>query len=150
MKKIRFLAVAFVAVLLPQLVSAQMAKSSGPSLYQRIGGYDAVTAVADDFLGRLITEPKLAKFFGGVSDDSKVRLRQHVVEFVCLATGGPCAYTGRDMRTAHKGLGISDEDFNVAAGHFFATLEKFKVKQAEKEELIAAITSVKPASVEKQ
>src|SRR5262249_32852804 len=79
----------------------------GTSLYARLGGYDAIAAVADDFLGRLATDPQFQKFFVGHSQDSIRRIRQLIVDQLCQVTGGPCAYTGRDMKTAHKGLGIT-------------------------------------------
>ena len=58
------------------------------SLYKRLGGYDALAAVSDDFIGRLATDPKEGRFFVGLSTDSKTRVRQHVVDFLCVATGG--------------------------------------------------------------
>src|SRR5438094_5336981 len=72
-----------------------------PTLYKRLGGYDALAAVTDDFIGRLATDPKEGRFFVGLSTDSKVRVRQHVVDFLCVATISPCKYNGRDMETAH-------------------------------------------------
>jgi hemoglobin len=146
---IRLLAVALIMAGAPHVANAQAMKASGPSLYQRIGGYDAVAAVTDDFIGRLATDPKLGKFFAGHSTDSLTKLRQHVIDFVCIATGGPCSYTGRDMRTAHKGLGISEADWNAAVNHFVATLDKFKVQQAEKDQLVAAVAGVKGQIVER-
>jgi hemoglobin len=146
---LRLLAAGLCLVVAPHVVSAQAMKASGPSLYQRIGGYDAVAAVTDDFIGRLATDPKLGKFFAGHSTDSLTKLRQHVIDFVCIATGGPCAYTGRDMKTAHKGLGISEADWNAAVNHFVATLDKFKVPQAEKDQLVAAVAGVKGQIVER-
>src|SRR5262245_59711200 len=77
------------------------------SLYQRLGGYDAIAAVTDDFLDRLEHIDKLGRFFQGVSADSTMRIRQHIVDLVCAKTGGPCFYTGRDMKTSHAGLGIT-------------------------------------------
>src|SRR5580765_1228894 len=68
--------------------------AAGPTLYKRLGGYDAIAAVTDDFLGRLLAEPRFAKFFSGASSDSKARIRQHIVDQLCFATGGPCVYTG--------------------------------------------------------
>src|SRR5262250_3277052 len=70
------------------------------SLYERLGGYDAIAAVVDDFVGRLVTDPRFSKFFVGLSNDSKKRVRQHVVDQFCAAAGGPCVYTGRDMKTS--------------------------------------------------
>ena len=81
--------------------------AQGATLYSRLGGYDALAAVTDDFIGRLATDPQLGRFFKGVSVDSQKRIRQHVIDFLCNATGGPCLYLGRDMRTAHTGLNIT-------------------------------------------
>jgi hemoglobin len=113
------------------------------SLYKRLGGYDAIAAVTDDFLGRLSTDPLIGRFFKGTSADSQKRIRQHVVDFLCNATGGPCLYLGRDMKTAHTGLNITEEDWNVSVKHLVATLDKFKVPEKEKSEVLGAISSLK-------
>src|ERR1700745_2648289 len=84
-----------------------------PSLYKRLGGYDAIAAVTDDFIGRLATDKQLSRFFVGHSESSLKLIRQHVVDFLCNATGGPCVYTGRDMKTSHKGMGITKADWNA-------------------------------------
>ena len=120
-----------------------MESGEKPTLYQRLGGYDALAAVTDDFLGRLAADPKLARFFAGHAKDSLTRIRQLVVEQLCAATGGPCAYIGRDMKSSHAGMGITDEDWNAAAAHLVATLEKFQVPAAEKEEVLALVSSLK-------
>ena len=113
------------------------------SLYKRLGGYDALAAVTDDFIGRLATDPKEGRFFVGLSTDSKVRVRQHVVDFLCVATGGPCKYTGRDMETAHTGLNITEEDWTIAVKALTDTLNKFKVPAREQGEVINAIAGLK-------
>jgi hemoglobin len=123
---------------------------SKDSLYKRLGGYDAIAMVTDDFIGRLATDKQLSKFFIGLSDDSKKRVRQHVVDQLCQATGGPCVYTGRDMKTSHRGLGISEDDWNVGVKHLVATLNKFKVPEAEQKELAAALMGLKGDIVEKR
>jgi len=113
------------------------------SLYKRLGGYDAIAAVTDDFLGRISTDAQLARFFKGHSTDSLKRIRQHVVDFLCNATGGPCAYLGRDMKTAHTGLGITEEDWTASVKDLTATLDKFKVPDKEKGEVLAAVSGLK-------
>lgn len=125
------------------------ADTSAWPLYKRLGGYDAIAAVVDDFLPRLIGDPQLSRFFGGVSADSATRIRQMVVDQLCAATGGPCVYFGRDMRTAHKGLGIASADWERAVGHLVATLEKFRVPAREKNDVLAALGGLKPDIVEK-
>lgn len=132
------------------LVSATSSAQTGTdSLYKRLGGYDAIAAVTDDFLGRLIGDPSLAKFFSGLSTDSKQRARQHIVDFLCTATGGPCVYKGRDMKTSHTGLGITEADWNKSVQHLVATLDKFKVAQKEKDDLLAAASGLKKDIVER-
>ena len=125
------------------------AQSQAKSLYARLGGYDAIAAVTDDFIGRLAGDPQLAKFFVGHSTDSLHRIRQFIVDQLCAATGGPCFYTGRDMKTAHKGLGISEADWQVTVKHLVASLDKFKVGETEKNELLGALGKLKADIVEK-
>lgn len=123
----------------PQQAFAQQSNT----LYHRLGGYDAIAAVTDDFVARLAGDPQLHRFFTGLSVDSQKRLRQHVVDFLCSATGGPCVYTGRDMKTSHTGLGITEDDWTVSVKHLVATLDKFKVPEKEKSEVLGAISGLK-------
>jgi len=118
----------------------QMAQDS---LYKRLGGYDALAAVTDDFITRLATDPKEGRFFIGFSTDSKLRIRQHIVDFLCVATGGPCRYTGRSMETAHTGLNITEEDWTISVQHLEETLNQFKVPAKEHQEVINAIAPLK-------
>jgi len=121
-----------------------------PSLYKRLGGYDALAAATDDFIGRMAADPQLAKFFAGHSKDSLARIRQLVVDQLCAATGGPCVYIGRDMKSSHQGMGISEADWNKAVGHLVATLDKFKVPEQEKNEFLALASTLKADIVEQK
>lgn len=142
--------VLFALVLLTNWSAANAAgQAKEKSLYERLGGYNAVAAVVDDFVGRLIQDPQFARFFVGHSIDSKKRIRQHIVDQFCAAAGGPCIYTGRDMKTTHQGLGITEDEWNAAAKHLVASLDKFKVPQKEKDDLLAFVSSVKKDIVEK-
>jgi len=146
--KFRSIVFAIASVLLVQpMLFAQGGGAGAPAqsatLYQRLGGYDALAAVTDDFIGRLIGDPQLTRFFAGFSNDSKVRIRQHIVDFLCAATGGPCKYTGRDMKTSHTGLNITENDWNITVKHLTATLDKFKVPDKEKNEVLQAIAAQK-------
>ena len=120
------------------------------SLYTRLGGYDAIALVVDDFITRLATDPTFARFFSGFGDDSKKRLRQHILDQFCVAAGGPCVYLGRDMKTTHTGLGITEAQWDAAAKHLVAALDKYKVPQAEKDELMAFVGTQKKDIVEKK
>ena len=129
------------------------AKNSTPaiqkSLYERLGGYDAIAAVSDDFIGRLGKSKILGRFVIGLSDDSKKKLRQHFVDFICNVTGGPCLYLGRDMKTAHTGLGINEKDWTEGVKLLGETLDHFKVPTQEKNEVVGAVASLKKDIVEK-
>lgn len=131
------------------LVPARAAVAQDQTLYQRLGGYNAIAAVTDDFIGKLATDPMFTKFFAGHSTDSKNRIRQHVVDQLCMATGGPCLYTGRDMKTSHAGLGITAADWDHAVELLVATLDKFKVPAREKNELLTAVSTLKKDIVER-
>jgi len=123
--------------------------SQKKTLYERLGGYDAIVAVTDDFVGRLVADKRFTKFFVGHSKDSIKRIRMHVIEQLCEAAGGPCNYTGRTMRAAHEGLGITSEDWDESVKHLVASLDKFKVPQAEKDELLAVVSTLKKDIVDK-
>ena len=123
--------------------------SQEKTLYQRLGGYDAIAAVVDDFVMQLATDPSMSAFFKGHSEDSIKRIRMHIIDFICNAAGGPCAYTGRDMKTAHKGLGITEAQWEKSVEYLKNTLNKFKVAGKEQNELLAAVSSVKNDIVEK-
>jgi hemoglobin len=120
------------------------------SLYDRLGGYNAIAAVVDDFVGRLVADKQFERFFAGHSTDSKKRIRQHIVDQFCAAAGGPCVYTGRTMKDSHVGLGITEADWDAAAKHLVASLDKFKVGEQEKKDLLAFVSSLKADIVDKK
>ena len=136
-----FLTSVFCFLFMSTLTLAQTKEEK--SLYQRIGGYDAIAAVVDDFVPRLVKDPQIGKFFAGHGIDSKKRIRQLVVEQLCQATGGPCFYTGRSLKVAHAGLGITEAEWQAAMGHLSETLDKFKLPEKEKNELLALTASLK-------
>ncbi len=103
----------------------------------------------DDFIGRMIADPSLKRFFDPFSNDSKGRIRQHLVEQVCAASAGPCVYTGRPMRLGHAGIDISEADWSIFVKQLVATLDTFRVPDKEKGELLALLGSLKPDIVEK-
>ena len=143
-----FLGLAFSVLL--TLAGSTAGLAQGKSLYERVGGYNALAAVVDDFIGRLVADKQFEKFFIGHSIDSKKRIRQHILDQFCAATGGPCIYNGRDMKTTHGGLGITEADWDAAAKHLAASLDKFKVPEKEKGEILAFVTTLKKDIVEKQ
>jgi hemoglobin len=140
---------ALVLSLLLTMSATAMAATQEKSLYERVGGYNALAAVVDDFVGRLIGDKQFEKFFTGASTDTKKRIRQHILDQFCAATGGPCVYMGREMKTSHAGLGITNAEWDAAAKHLVASLDKFKVPEKEKGEILAFVVSLKKDIVEK-
>jgi hemoglobin len=143
------LALAALAPVAPVAAAEPAAPAAEKSLYLRLGGYDAIAAVVDDFVPRLATDPQLAPFFAGHSQDTLQRIRQHVVDQLCQATGGPCIYTGRDMKTAHHGLGITGAQWDLSVTHLVESLDKYKVPAREKQELLSIASTLKAQIVEK-
>ncbi|HEU4432764.1 MAG TPA: group 1 truncated hemoglobin [Pyrinomonadaceae bacterium] len=141
--------VGLVLSLLLTMSATAIAATQEKSLYERVGGYNALAAVVDDFIVRLVSDKQFEKFFIGQSTDSKKRIRQHILDQFCAATGGPCVYTGREMKTSHAGLGITNAEWEAAAKHLVASLDRFKVPEKEKGEILAFVTGLKKDIVEK-
>jgi hemoglobin len=118
------------------------------TLYARLGGYDAIAAVADDLLPRLMSDPLLARFWANRAADSVRREKQLLIDFLCSSAGGPLYYTGRDMSTSHKGMSISARDWDAFIGHVRATLDKFRVPAGERGEVLRFVESLKADIVE--
>lgn len=130
-------------------ISAQSAAAAQPSLYKRLGGYDAIAAVVDEFLARAAADKQLSRFLVGLSADSKRRLRQQIVDQLCEATGGPCFYTGRPTKAAHAGLGITESDWQSTVNYLSSIMDKLKVPAKEKNEFLALASTLKKDIVEK-
>ena len=113
------------------------------SLYKRMGGYDVIAAITDDFLTRLVVHEQMKRFFFGASESTRIQRRQYIVDFICAKTGGPCAYTGRTMKDSHKGLNITQSDWNVLSELFLQSLKKYGLKEREIEDLMDFIDSLK-------
>jgi len=118
------------------------------SLYHRLGGYDAIAAAVDELLPRLTSDPQIGVYWKGKCTDSMKKDRQLLVDFSCAATGGPAHYVGRDMKTSHAGLGISESDWNVLMRHMVATLQDLGVAENEKDEFISLVETLKGDIVE--
>lgn len=121
---------------------------SRKTLYDRLGGYDAIAAVASDLLPRLQGDSRLGRFWQHRSADGIQREKQLLIDFLCSSAGGPLYYTGRDMKTSHRGMRISEADWSAFLGHLDATLEAFQVPRAERDEVVAFIQSTKADIVE--
>ena len=121
---------------------------SEKTLYARLGGYDAIAAVAGDLLPRLQADAQLGRFWQHRSADGVKREKQLLIDFLCASAGGPLYYTGRDMKTSHQGMKINQDDWSAFLGHLNATLEAFKVPQTERDDVVAFVQSTKSDIVE--
>ena len=114
-----------------------------PSLYSRLGSYDAISAVADNLLPRLMNDDQLGRFWEHRGEDGLRREKQLLVDFLACNSGGPVHYAGRDMLTSHRGMRISASDWQVFMVHLNATLAHFELGDAEKNDLIGFVQSLK-------
>ncbi len=114
------------------------------SLYDRLGGKPAITAVVDDFIGNVAGDTRINQRFATADIP---RLKAMLVNQICGASGGPCKYTGASMKDAHRGMKITDAEFNALVEDLVKSLDKFKVPAQEKGELLAALGSMKSAIV---
>lgn len=113
------------------------------TLYSRLGGDDAIAAVADDLLARLMSDPQLGCFWSNRGEDGIRREKQLLIDFLCASAGGPLYYRGRDMATSHRGMGITESDWTVFTNHLNATLDKFAVPDQERGEVLAFVESTR-------
>jgi len=131
------------------LVSSIQAADTTKSLYDRLGGYNAISAVANDLLPRLQGDKQLGRFWAHRGIDGVQREKQLLIDFLSAKSGGPMYYTGRNMVQTHVGMGISQSDWTIFLGHLKATLAKFKVPQKETNDVLGFIGSLKTTMVEK-
>ena len=115
------------------------------TLYERLGGMDAITAVVEDFRDRVAADDRINLKFARTD---LARLRKMLIDQVCEATGGPCHYNGRSMKEAHAAMGVTKGEFNALVDDLVATLKQFKVPSAEQDELLAILGPLKSEIVE--
>ena len=118
------------------------------TLYERLGGYDAISAVVNNLLPRLESDPQLGRFWEHRGEDGINREKQLLIDFLCANAGGPLLYTGRDNKTSHRGMGISDSDWEIFIAHLNATLDNFQLPAQERSDVIAFIESTRADIVE--
>lgn len=122
--------------------------SEQSTLYTRLGGYDAIAAVANDLLPRLIADTQLGRFWAHRGTDGVLREKQLLIDFLCACAGGPMYYRGRDMATAHRGMKIDTGDWERFLDHLNATLDACQVPAIERGEVLGFIDSLKADIVE--
>jgi hemoglobin len=145
--RVRFLSALLLLLTLTSLAVLAQDKPQ-KSLYHRMGGYDVIAGVVDDFLKQLGGDPAFKRFGGGRSEGSLKRARQLIVDQICALTGGPCVYFGRDMKASHKGLKITIAEWDSSIAKLRSSLAKFNVGAAEQDELVAMIQKLRDEIVE--
>jgi hemoglobin len=113
------------------------------TLYARLGGYDAIAAVATTLLSRLHADPVLGRFWQHRGSDGVAREKQLLIDFLVESAGGPMLYTGRDMLQSHAGMGITDEDWSRFTTHLQDTLAQFAVPTTERSDVLAFIDNLR-------
>ena len=134
----------FGTIALSMYMNVAMAEPA--SLYQRLGGQPAIHAVVNDFIGNVAADTRINHFFAKTDIP---HLKSMLEQQLCAATGGPCVYHGRDMKTTHSGMKVTEADFNDLVEDLVASLDKFKVPTPEKSELLGALGGMKNDIVSK-
>jgi hemoglobin len=132
-------------------VMAPAAESKEKTLYERLGGKKSIAAVVDEFVGRVAADTRINSYFAAAAGDPR-RLgafKMKLVDQICQASGGPCKYMGKDMKAAHRGMGITGDQFNALVEDLAGALDKFKVGEKEKGKLLGALGPMKSDIVEK-
>lgn len=131
------------ALSLIAVLSACSSMQSAPpqkSLYDRLGGKPAIQAVVDDFIGNVAADTRINSFFAKTNIP---RLNMMLVNQICEVSGGPCKYEGRNMKSAHTGMGVKDTHFNALVDDLVKSLNKFNVPEKEKNELLTALAAMR-------
>ena len=133
------------------LLAAPPQNASGKSLYQRLGGKKGIQSVVNDFAARCAADLRISSYFAQTVADAKrlADFKQKLADQICEAASGPCKYTGKDMKSAHKGMGITSDAFNYLVEDLAATLGKLKVGPNEQNEIIGLLAPMKGDIVEK-
>ncbi|MCU7936402.1 MAG: group 1 truncated hemoglobin [Candidatus Thiodiazotropha sp. (ex Dulcina madagascariensis)] len=121
---------------------------SEKTLYERLGGYDGITAFVNDLLPRLQSDPQLGRFWQNRGDDGIEREKQLLIDYLCSNARGPVYYTGRDMKLSHKGMGISESDWSIFLNHAGNTIAALSVPDQERDDVVAFVLSLKDDIVE--
>jgi hemoglobin len=133
------------------LIALAPMSGADDTLYKSLGGKKAITAVVDDFVGRVAADTRINSFFTATAADPNrlAKFKKNLVDQLCEAAGGPCKYKGKDMKTAHAGMGITSPDFDALVQDLVASLDKFMVKEADKQALLGVLGPMKKDIVEK-
>ena len=118
-----------------------------PSLYKRLGGREGIALVVDEFVANVVKDDRVNARFKALKPEQVFKLKSNLSDQICDATGGPCSYVGGEMKAVHKGMNITEAEWNATVENLVKALDKQKVAQAEKDELLAALGPMKGSIV---
>jgi hemoglobin len=133
----------FLAVNLGACASGGREAASPPSLYKRLGGREGIATVVDDFVANMVADGRVNARFKGMKPPEVVKLKSNLSDQICQASGGPCAYVGKDMKTAHAGMKITEAEWNATVESLVKALDKHKVDAKSKQDLLGALGPMK-------
>jgi hemoglobin len=121
------------------------------TLYDRLGERRGIEALVDTFAANCVSDTRINKYFFAVASNPEhlAMFKHNLADQICEAAGGPCVYKGRDMKTAHQGMGISDQDFNALVEDLVKALDKAEVLKADQETLLGILGPMRKEIVEK-
>ena len=117
----------------------------GSSLYERLGGKDSIAAVVEGFSGRVGKDDRINQKFGRTNI---TRLRGMLIDQICEVAGGPCVYTGREMKEAHAGMGVTGGEFDAMVEDLVSTLDEFKVAKEDQRQVLRFFESLRGEVIE--
>jgi hemoglobin len=146
-----FTKIASIIVVAAAMAIPTLSLAKDKTLYERLGGKKSITAVVDEFVSRVAADARINHYFAQTAADPArmKKFKLNLVFQICQATGGPCRYTGKSMKEAHAGMGITSADFNALVEDLSGALDKFKVQDKEKNELLGALAPMKSDIVTK-
>lgn len=122
---------------------APVARETPPTLYKRLGGREGIALVVDDFVANVVADSRVNARFRGLDPPRVFRLKSHLADFLCDAAGGPCSYVGRDMKTAHRGMGITEAEWDATVEALVKALAKHRVAEREQREVLGLLAPLK-------
>jgi hemoglobin len=117
--------------------------ASAPSLYKRLGGREGIATVVDDFVANMVADDRVNARFKGMKPPEVFKLKSNLSDQICEASGGPCSYVGKDMKTAHAGMKITEAEWNATVESLVKALDKHKVDARSKQDLLGALGPMK-------
>jgi len=133
----------FLAVNLGACASMGSETPAAPSLYKRLGGREGIALVVGDFTANMVADPRVNALFEDAKPNDVEKFKSNLADQICEATGGPCSYVGKDMKTAHKDMRITEAEWNATVENLVKALDKHNVPAQSKQELLGALGPMK-------